>query len=128
MGLFFHEHLLARSLPLLLRHDSEVIHPFLFLFAFFDFHFGCPAFLFVVAAVKLLNTNAALPEVELAAYRTTLATQAGHMGYAAPFFRGCSFVFSKYSARRSSDPSQNLRYSSTHCAACFNGLASNCIS
>src|SRR5438094_2002993 len=38
------------------------------------------------------------------------------------------FSFSKYSARRSSDPCQNLRYSSTHCAACRSGLASSRIS
>src|SRR6266513_3989840 len=38
------------------------------------------------------------------------------------------FSFSKYSAKRSSDPCQNFRYSCTHCAAFFSGLASNCIS
>src|SRR6266496_2825302 len=38
------------------------------------------------------------------------------------------FSFSKYSANRSSDPCQNLRYSSTHCAACRSGLASSRIS
>src|SRR5205814_8865729 len=38
------------------------------------------------------------------------------------------FSFSKYSARRSSDPCQNLRYSSTHWAACWSGLASSRIS
>src|SRR5439155_7085426 len=50
----------------------------------------------------------------------------GTHGYLFPFL--ALFVFSKYSARRSSDPSQNFRYSSTHCAACFKGFASNCIS
>src|SRR5439155_23484259 len=48
--------------------------------------------------------------------------------YFAPFFSDCLVVFSRYAARRSSDPSQNWRYSSTHCAACLSVLASNCIS
>src|SRR5207237_8661277 len=50
----------------------------------------------------------------------------GTHGYLFPFL--ALFVFSKYSARRSSDPSQNFRYFSTHSAACFKGFASNCIS
>src|SRR6266496_2367736 len=38
------------------------------------------------------------------------------------------FSFSKYSANRSSDPCQNLRYSSTHWAACRSGWESSRLS
>src|SRR4029450_5542210 len=60
--------------------------------------------------------------------KTNSQNKLGTFGYFTPFFCVCFAVFSKYAARLSSDPSQNLRYSSTHCAACLSGLASNCIS
>src|SRR5205814_3827423 len=103
---------------------------FRFAFRLFQLHFVSSGLLSLFFLKSLFRTNATTPPLDVApaAVSATLATHAGHICYAAPFSRGRLLVFSKYSARRSSDPSQNLRYSSTHCAACFSGLASSCIS
>ena len=50
--LLLREQLLARSLPLLRRHNSGGIHLLLFLFCFFGFHFDCSLSLFVCCSCK----------------------------------------------------------------------------
>src|ERR1051326_2147212 len=92
--------------------------------------FRSVAFCCFLLLKKFLATNAVIPppEVALATSNAVLAKQIGHIRYFAPFCLPAFGVFSKYSANRSSDPSQNFRYSSTHCAAFLNGAASSCIS
>src|SRR6267143_5514780 len=120
------EQILSRHKPLRFGYDSRMIHLFhlYFRFQLFQFHFVFLSFgsfqLFVILTHSECGQSAGRSRARRNQHHIC-ETHWAHWSYLPPLVGPCLLVFSRYSASRSNDASQNRRYSSIHRDACFIG-------